>query len=81
MKNIIQGEKVMNKKNPERLYNIIITELANKKIKRYMLAQEIGMKNSTFSDQLNKLKKGEYIPIPVLLAIGEVLGKDLIFFA
>lgn len=71
----------MNKANPERIYDIIITELKNKKIKRYMLAQEIGMKNSTFSDQLNKLRKGEYISIPVLLAIGKALDKELIFFA
>lgn len=70
----------MEKDIPIKIYEVIESELKRKKIKKYMLAEEIGMKSNTLSDQLKKLKNGNFPPIDTLQKIQNALKVDIIKF-
>lgn len=62
------------------IYLKIIKEINSQGLTYLQIIDKLGMKKSTFYDQLSYLKNGKFPSIEMLLQIQEVLGIELIFF-
>ncbi|MCQ9627806.1 helix-turn-helix transcriptional regulator [Cetobacterium somerae] len=62
------------------IYLKIIKEINSQGLTYVQIIKKLGMKKSTFYDQLSYLKNGKFPSIEMLMQIQEVLGIELIRF-
>lgn len=65
---------------PQKLYSIIDLKMRENNIKRYEIAEKIGVSKQTISDNLLKLKDGKSVQLKFLMDISEVLNIELFNF-
>lgn len=62
------------------IYLKIINEINSQKLTYIQIIEKLGMKKSTFYDQLSYLKNGKFPSVEMLIQIQDVLGVELIRF-
>lgn len=62
------------------IYLKIINEINSQKLTYVQIIEKLGMKKSTFYDQLSYLKNGKFPSVEMLIQIQDVLGVELIRF-
>lgn len=66
------------KKIAIKFYEKINEKILEKNTTYYKIAENLGMSQQNFSDQMKNLKKGKFIKIKTILRLQEYLGIELI---